>query len=210
MVPDDQVLDKHHSWLHWCPSKHMATMSMYVCFLLNHCFSELICCMPMRACILQFYQWHQPTPLLQILGAGLLQVGDSNFPSDSCKLHRHWVGVAENVGHAMSFKILTDNTHKVLHRSNIQMALTQMALTPDEQIFDWSSWKMAMEWILCLVLERVCHCRDQECWSLTLKKLPDAPFFLWIHRRMGSVSEWGLLVPARTMRMTCTEGSWPT
>jgi hypothetical protein len=33
------------------------------------------------------------------------------------------VGIAEHVGHAMTFKILTDDTRKIIYRSNIRSAL---------------------------------------------------------------------------------------
>ena len=34
-----------------------------------------------------------------------------------------FVGIAEHVGHALTFKILTDDTLKIIHRSNIRSAL---------------------------------------------------------------------------------------
>jgi hypothetical protein len=51
------------------------------------------------------------------------KLDDSNFPSDSREKWGRWVGVAENVGHAMTFKILTDDTRKIIFRSNICSAL---------------------------------------------------------------------------------------
>jgi hypothetical protein len=51
-------------------------------------------------------------------------VDDSDFPFDSRKKKGRWVGVAEHVGHAMTFKLLsTDDTHKIIYRSNIRSAL---------------------------------------------------------------------------------------
>ena len=34
----------------------------------------------------------------------------------------HFVGIAEHVGHTMIFKILIDDTHKIIYRSNIRSA----------------------------------------------------------------------------------------
>ena len=47
---------------------------------------------------------------------------DSNFPSDSTEAYGHFTGIAENAGHDMTFKVLTDDTNKVLHRSNVRPA----------------------------------------------------------------------------------------
>jgi hypothetical protein len=47
-------------------------------------------------------------------------VDETTFPSKSKELHGQWVGVRENVGHFMTYKILTDNTHWIIHRSNIR------------------------------------------------------------------------------------------
>jgi hypothetical protein len=51
------------------------------------------------------------------------KLDDSDFPSDSHEKCGHFVGISESVGHAMTFKILTDNTLKVIHRSNVRSAL---------------------------------------------------------------------------------------
>ena len=51
------------------------------------------------------------------------KLDDSDFPLDSCEKRGHWVGVAEHVGHTMTFKILTDDTRKIIYRSNIRSAL---------------------------------------------------------------------------------------
>ena len=46
---------------------------------------------------------------------------DETFPSSKEK-PGWWVGVANNVGDAMTFKVLTEDTHKVIHRSVIRPA----------------------------------------------------------------------------------------
>jgi hypothetical protein len=43
------------------------------------------------------------------------KLDDSDFPSDSREKRGHFVGISESVGHAMTFKILTDDTLKVIH-----------------------------------------------------------------------------------------------
>ena len=52
------------------------------------------------------------------------KLDDSDFPSGSTEGRGCWVGIAENVGHAMTYKILTDDTKKVIYRSNVHSALT--------------------------------------------------------------------------------------
>jgi hypothetical protein len=52
---------------------------------------------------------------------------DGDFPSDSREKRGHFVGISESVGHAMTIKILTDNTLKVIHRSNVRLALNPHA-----------------------------------------------------------------------------------
>ena len=47
---------------------------------------------------------------------------DSAFPSESKEHCRHWVGISENVGNFMTFKVLTDDTLKVIHWLNIHSA----------------------------------------------------------------------------------------
>jgi hypothetical protein len=49
-------------------------------------------------------------------------VDETTFPSQSKELRGQWVGVSENVGHFMTYKILTDNTRRIIHRSNIRLA----------------------------------------------------------------------------------------
>jgi hypothetical protein len=55
------------------------------------------------------------------------KLDDSDFPSDSHEKCGHFVGISKSVGHAMTFKILTDDTLKVIHRSNVRSALNPHA-----------------------------------------------------------------------------------
>ncbi len=47
---------------------------------------------------------------------------DTPFPMDSCEHCGCWVSVSETIGNFMTFKILTDNTKKIIHCSNIHSA----------------------------------------------------------------------------------------
>ena len=51
------------------------------------------------------------------------KVYNNTFPSTSREARGRFVGVSEHVGHSMTFKILTDDTQKVIYRSEIRSAL---------------------------------------------------------------------------------------
>jgi hypothetical protein len=50
-------------------------------------------------------------------------VDETTFPSESKELRGRWVGVSKNVGHFMTYKILMDDTHWIIHRSNIHLVV---------------------------------------------------------------------------------------
>ena len=51
------------------------------------------------------------------------KLDDSEFPSQPTEKRGYFVGISEHVGHALTFKILTDDTKKIIHRSRIRSAL---------------------------------------------------------------------------------------
>ena len=96
---------------------------MYVCFILNFAAAAIL-------------GWNNPigratgnrgdiSPLLRFRWwePVYYKLDDNDFPSDSREKRGHFVGIAEHVGHAMTFKILTDDTRKVIYRSNVRSAL---------------------------------------------------------------------------------------
>ena len=98
---------------------------LYVCFLLN--------CL---AC--QALQWRTPPEALEgstpdispLLHSSFwdpvnYKFDDSDFPSGSTEGCGRWVGITENVGHTMTYHTLTDDTKKVIYRSNVSSALTK-------------------------------------------------------------------------------------
>jgi hypothetical protein len=64
------------------------------------------------------------SPMLYFLFYELVYylVDETTFPSKSKELCGQWVGVSENVGHFMTYKILMDDTRRIIHRSNIHLA----------------------------------------------------------------------------------------
>jgi hypothetical protein len=94
---------------------------MYVCFVLNNAFSEVIQSTPLRQAYgtdndispMLYFSFYKPVYYL---------VDETTSPSKSKELRGRWVGVSKNVGHFMTYKILTDNTRRIIHRSNIRSA----------------------------------------------------------------------------------------
>jgi hypothetical protein len=94
---------------------------MYVCFVLNNAFSKIIQSTPLRQAYgtdndispMLYFSFYEPVYYL---------VDETTFPSKSKELRGRWVGVSENVGHFMTYKIMTDDTHQIIHRSNIRSA----------------------------------------------------------------------------------------
>jgi hypothetical protein len=95
----------------------------YVCFVLNFTASAAL-------------NWRTPVEVLTgstpdispLLSFGwwdpvYYKLDDPDFPSDSRERRGHFVGISEHVGHAMTYMILTDDTNKIIHRSNVRTAL---------------------------------------------------------------------------------------
>ena len=94
---------------------------MYICFMLNHTYNATIENIPLTAAtgstcdispLLRFRFW-QPV---------YFRHDDSNFPSESREEKGRWVGISENVGHDITFKILSNTTRKIIHCSNVRSA----------------------------------------------------------------------------------------
>ena len=103
------------------PSTWLLAMA-YVCFLLNHTYNGSIRSIPITVATgstpdispLLAFTWWEPV---------YYKVDDSKFPTDSREKRGRFVGIAENVGHSMTFKVLTDDTQRVICRSGIRSAL---------------------------------------------------------------------------------------
>ena len=89
----------------------------YVCFVLNHTHNATIKNIPLNSTtgstcdispFLRFNFWEP----------ALFNTGDTNFPSDALEERGRFVGIIENVGRDMTFKILNSSTNKIINRSN--------------------------------------------------------------------------------------------
>ena len=91
---------------------------IYVLFLLNHTHAAGINVIPTTKAtvyisdispLLHFYFWKPVN----------YKVYDSYLPSPSTEKHGHCDGISEHVGHDMTFKVLTDETHKIFFSYNL-------------------------------------------------------------------------------------------
>jgi len=108
-----------HSQYHWsgAPASTWLLCLLYVWCLLNHTFCSAINCVPSNVVldlllISAFHFWE----LVYYKEDG------SNSPSDSHEAFGHMMGIAEHVDHAMTYKVLTEDTHKIIYHSNLWSA----------------------------------------------------------------------------------------
>ena len=63
------------------------------------------------------------------------RVDESSFPSETAEACGHFVGFSENVGHALTFAILTEDTNKIIYRSEVRTA--EDSHHPNLRTHDW-------------------------------------------------------------------------
>jgi hypothetical protein len=108
---------------------------LYVCFILNHTVCGAHNDIPMTRLtgsthdispLLRFYWWEDV----------LYHIDDSAFPSESREGRGNFVGIAEHVGHAMTYKILTADTKPIIFRSAVRSASSSSAPNLRTALFD--------------------------------------------------------------------------
>ena len=77
--------------------------------------------MPDISVLLQFHFWE---PVYYATSDVLSYNSSPQFPSASLEGKGHFVGFSKNVGDALTYKIRTDDTNKVIYRSAVRSALT--------------------------------------------------------------------------------------
>ena len=100
---------------------------MWVCFVLNNVTSDIINGnTPLFAATGQVndispllrFSWKEPV---------YYKLDESSYPSETKEGRGVFVGISEHVGHAMTFKVLTDDTKKVIYHSELCSALPSNA-----------------------------------------------------------------------------------
>jgi hypothetical protein len=123
----NKVLDRTgapaHAWL---------LALMYVCYILNHTAHEsLHWTTPLYvltgittdiSAITQYMFWE---PVYYATAEHLKYDGKVKFPSQTSEAKGRFVGFGESVGDVLTYKILTDDTQKVIYRSYVRSALSE-------------------------------------------------------------------------------------
>ena len=94
---------------------------MYVCFILNFTYTNSIKGVPMQKLTGSTVDI---SPLLHFKFKEKVyyKIDDSDFPSETREELAWFVGIGESVGHAMTCKLLTLDTKKIIYRSNVRSA----------------------------------------------------------------------------------------
>jgi hypothetical protein len=95
---------------------------MYVCFLLNNTWCEAVDDIPI---CMSTGSTNDISPLLcfHFWEPVYYKLDNIDFLSYSREKCGHFIGISESVRHDMTFKIMMDDTLKVIHRSNVRSAL---------------------------------------------------------------------------------------
>jgi hypothetical protein len=69
------------------------------------------------------FRWWEPV---------YFKLDDASIPFNSRERCGRFVGISEHVGHAMTYMILTNDTQKIIHQSNVRTALD--LFSPNKQV----------------------------------------------------------------------------
>ena len=105
----DCMIDPDYMWLIY---------TMHMCFLSKHTYNDGNYDIPINN-YTDSTMYIGPVLRFRFCKPVHCKVDGSDFLSDSTEKCGRWVGIAEHVGHAMMFKIFTDDTHKALFCSNL-------------------------------------------------------------------------------------------
>ena len=105
---------------------------MYVCYILNHTAHEslgwntpLYCLTGITTDISSLLQFTFYEPVYYATADSLKYDGKTPFPSGIGEAKGRFVGFAESVGDVLTYKVLTDDTLKVIYRSYVRSALDE-------------------------------------------------------------------------------------
>ena len=94
---------------------------MYVCYVLNFTYNNSIKAIPMHK-LTGSTQDISPLLHFQFKEKVYYKIDDSDFPSETHEGLAWFVGIGESVGHAMTCKLLTVDTKKIIYHSNVRSA----------------------------------------------------------------------------------------
>ena len=110
-----------------CPACRWLLCLQYICVVLNHLVSPTL----QGICPIQALQGTIPDVSFMLHFSFYEPVyyridssePDLNFPSSSNEKKGYWVGFADNQGDSLTWRILTEDTHKIMVRSGVRSAL---------------------------------------------------------------------------------------
>ena len=110
-----------------CPAFCWLLCLQYICVVLNHLASPTL----QGICPVQALQGTTPDVSFMLHFSFYEPVyyridssePDLNFPSSSNEKKGYWVGFADNQGDSLTWRILTEDTHKIIIRSGVRSAL---------------------------------------------------------------------------------------
>jgi hypothetical protein len=102
----------------------------YICFIFNHVAAETLEWQtPLQqltgvttdiSALLYFTFWE---PVYYATGDSMKYEGKPGFPSETSEARGRFVGFGESVGDVLTYKVLTDDTHKIIFRSYVRSVL---------------------------------------------------------------------------------------
>ena len=119
------------------PAKFWLLCMTYAAFVLNHTVDLNLAGGTMTPYTMPTFQVTDISPLLCFhfweLVYFLLDKKEQHFPSMTKERRGHFVGIAEHIGHCMTFLIYTEDTNKVIARSAVRSALEPALLNLREE-----------------------------------------------------------------------------
>lgn len=111
-----------------CPDRVWFVCMVYVCFILNHSVDTIIGDGIMTPLMMYCLEMSNISPLLLIFTFWqpvyvLLDEKEQSFPGKSKEVCSRFVGISENIGHAMTFKIVLDKSYEVVCGSLVRYTL---------------------------------------------------------------------------------------
>jgi hypothetical protein len=119
----------------------------YVCYLLNHMADKTLGDIPPLQVLTGITQDISVLMRFHFYEKVYYAVDDTSFPSDTGESVGRFVGIAESVGNAMTYNILTADTNKILSRSSVRSAARDPSPTrrQNETCGTKTTWKTSQK-----------------------------------------------------------------
>ena len=106
---------------------------VYICFCLNHCIDPNLGDGAKFPLMMVNFVQNDINPLIFFFFWQpvyyLLDADEQSFPGKSKEMHAKWVGIDENIGTKICWKLVDDNSREIICRSTIRSAIDLVQLT---------------------------------------------------------------------------------